>query len=53
MTEAEKLAKESKAGNYCECSAKTREGIMDVFQEAIMLALEPPVPEEGRKCIFF
>ena len=50
--QAESVAKEFKAAMYCECSAKTREGIMDVFQEAIELALAPPAPPDREPCIF-
>lgn len=38
---AQKMAKELRAGRYVECSAKTREGLNEVFAEAILLALDP------------
>lgn len=39
--QAVKMAKELRAGRYVECSAKTREGLNEVFAEAILLALDP------------
>ncbi|KAJ7203678.1 P-loop containing nucleoside triphosphate hydrolase protein [Mycena haematopus] len=38
--QGEKLAREMKAANYVECSAKTREGVQDVFDAAIAAAVE-------------
>ena len=37
----EQMAKDLKAVKYLECSAKTREGLKDVFDEALMTALQP------------
>ena len=37
-----KLQKEIGAVEYCECSARTQQGVKDVFDEAILAALEPP-----------
>ncbi|RDI77043.1 hypothetical protein Vi05172_g12984 [Venturia inaequalis] len=44
----ERMAKELGAIRYVECSALTQFKLKDVFDEAIVAALEPP-PKEGRK----
>ena len=50
----EKMAKSVKAAKYMECSALTREGVKNVFDEAIFQHLEevnnPKVPEKKRLC---
>lgn len=49
--QAEALAKALKAVKYVECSALTQKGLKDVFDEAILAALEPPsTTKAGRKC---
>ena len=46
----EKLAKELRAVKFVECSALTQKGLKNVFDEAILAALEPPEPIKRRKC---
>uniref|UniRef100_A0A674N682 Cell division cycle 42, like n=1 Tax=Takifugu rubripes TaxID=31033 RepID=A0A674N682_TAKRU len=47
----EKLARELRAVKYVECSALTQRGLKNVFDEAILAALEPPETKTKRKCI--
>jgi cell division control protein 42 len=50
--EGETLATKIKAVKYVECSAMTREGLKDVFDEAILAALYPPAPAaKTNKCL--
>lgn len=48
--EGEKLAMELKAVKYVECSALTEEGVTNVFDEAILAALESSKLKKKNKC---
>uniref|UniRef100_A0A3Q4G455 Cell division cycle 42 n=1 Tax=Neolamprologus brichardi TaxID=32507 RepID=A0A3Q4G455_NEOBR len=49
--DGEELARHLKAVKYMECSALTQEGLKNVFDEAILAALEPPVTKSKKLCI--
>ena len=43
------MQKEIGAVEYCECSARTQQGVKDVFDQAILAALEPPTSQRKLK----
>ncbi|KAL0473822.1 putative CDC42 protein [Neurospora intermedia] len=52
--QGEKLAQDLDAVKYVECSALTQEGLKNVFDEAIVAALEPPqkkTSKRDKKCL--
>lgn len=49
--QGERLARELGAVKYVECSALTQKGLKNVFDEAIVAALEPPVVKKRNKCL--
>lgn len=44
-----RLAKQLNAEEYIECSAKTQLGLKNVFDEAIMAALQPPIIKKKKR----
>ena len=46
----DKLATQLRAVKYVECSALTQKGLKNVFDEAILAALEPPAPTGKKPC---
>lgn len=50
MDQGQRLARELRAVKYVECSALTQRGLKNVFDEAIVAALEPPVIKKSKKC---
>uniref|UniRef100_A0A3B4EYC2 Cell division control protein 42 homolog n=1 Tax=Pundamilia nyererei TaxID=303518 RepID=A0A3B4EYC2_9CICH len=51
FTSGEEVARKLKAVKYVECSAETQEGLKNVFDEAILAALEPPDTKSKKLCI--
>ncbi|KAI9501171.1 GTPase Cdc42 [Coemansia spiralis] len=49
--QGEQLSRELMAIKYVECSALTQKGLKNVFDEAIVAALEPPVQKKKSKCL--
>lgn len=49
--DGEKLARDLGAVKYVECSALTQYKLKDVFDEAIVAALEPPQKPKSKKCL--
>jgi len=50
--DGERMARELGAVKYVECSALTQYKLKDVFDEAIVAALEPPAPKKKHsKCL--
>ncbi|KAG1848164.1 small GTPase CDC42 [Suillus tomentosus] len=47
----ERLSRELGAVKYVECSALTQKGLKNVFDEAIVAALEPSVVKKTHKCV--
>ncbi|KIW10791.1 cell division control protein 42 [Exophiala spinifera] len=49
--DGERMAKDLGAVKYVECSALTQYKLKDVFDEAIVAALEPPPKKSSKKCV--
>ncbi|ORX59842.1 cell division control protein 42-like protein precursor [Piromyces finnis] len=51
IEQGQHLAKELKAVKYVQCSARTQEGLKNVFDEAIIAALSPELDKTRNNCI--
>ncbi|CCJ28143.1 unnamed protein product [Pneumocystis jirovecii] len=49
--QGERVSRELGVAKYVECSALTQKGLKNVFDEAIVCALEPPVTKKKTKCL--
>jgi cell division control protein 42 len=49
--QGEKLARELGVDKYVECSARTQKGLKNVFDEAIVAALEPSLDGQKSECL--
>ncbi|KAG4101502.1 rho family small GTP binding protein cdc42 [Neocallimastix lanati (nom. inval.)] len=49
--QGQRLAKEMKAVKYVQCSARTQEGLKNVFDEAIIAALTPLESDKKNNCV--
>jgi GTPase SAR1 family protein len=49
IEEGQKLAKRVNADCYVECSALTRQGLKDVFDEALIAVLDPKVKRKSER----
>ena len=50
VEQGEELARELRAVKYVECSARNQKSLKNVFDEAILAALEPPEVSKMGKC---
>ena len=53
LEQGEKLSRELGAVKYVECSALTQEGLKNVFDEAILAAIETAEAKKKRTCVLF
>jgi cell division control protein 42 len=51
LQQGDKMADDQGAVKYVECSALTQKGLKNVFDEAILAALEPPEKAKSKKCV--